>query len=57
MKKKNSNIHTDLVFDRNIQLLVPIDLIDQIKKEIDEGNYSCGIFVEFQKVFVTVDHY
>lgn len=57
MKKKNSNIHTDLVFDRNIQLLVPIDLIDQIKKEIDEGNYACGIFVEFQKVFVTVDHY
>lgn len=57
MKKKNSNIHTDLVFDRNIQLHVPIDLIDQIKKEIDEDSYACGIFVEFQKVFFTVVHY
>lgn len=35
----------------------PIDLIDQIKKEIDKDNYVCGIFVDFQKALAIVDHH
>ena len=41
-----------------------IHLTDNIRYEIDKGNYACGIFVDFQKVFVdfqkafdTVDHH
>ena len=33
-----------------------IHLTDKIRHEID-GNYACGIFVDFQKVFDTVDHH
>lgn len=35
----------------------PIDLIDQIKKEIDKDNHVCGIFVDFQKALAIVDHH
>ena len=34
-----------------------IYLTDEIRHEIDKGNYACGIFVDFQKVFDTVDHH
>ena len=34
-----------------------IHLVDKIRHEIDKGNYACGIFVDFQKVFDTVDHH
>ena len=34
-----------------------IHLTDEIRHEIDKGNYACGIFVDFQKVFDTVDHH
>ena len=29
---------------------------DKVRHEIDEGNYACGIFVNFQNTFATVDH-
>ena len=34
-----------------------IYLTDKIRHEIDKGNYACGIFVDFQKTFHTVDHH
>ena len=31
-------------------------LTDEIRHEIYKGDYDCGIFVDFQKVFDAVDH-
>ena len=32
-----------------------IHFIDKVGHEIDKGNYTCGIFVDFPKTFDTVD--
>ena len=33
-----------------------IHLTDKIREQLDKGNFGCGIFVDFQKAFDTVDH-
>ena len=33
-----------------------IHLTEKIREQLDKGNYGCGIFVDFQKAFDTVDH-
>ena len=33
-----------------------MDLVDSISKNIDEGNYSIGIFLDLSKAFDTIDH-
>ena len=33
-----------------------IHLTDSIKEAVDQGKYCCGIFVDLQKAFDTVDH-
>ena len=36
--------------------LALMDLVDNISKNIDEGNYSIGIFLDLSKAFDTIDH-
>ena len=33
-----------------------INLTESTKQTLDEGSFSCGIFVDLQKAFDTVDH-
>ena len=33
-----------------------ISLTEDIRKNLDEGNIGCGIFVDLQKAFETVEH-
>ena len=35
---------------------VLINIIDNIRKALDDGNIGCGVFVDLQKAFDTVDH-
>ena len=31
-------------------------IAERIQKQLDAGNYTAGVFVDFKKVFDTVDH-
>ena len=33
-----------------------IDITENIRKALDDGNIGCGVFVDLQKAFDTVDH-
>jgi hypothetical protein len=33
-----------------------ISLTETIRKQLDSGNFSCGVFIDLQKAFDTVDH-
>ena len=33
-----------------------IKIIENIRKALDDGNIGCGVFVDLQKAFDTVDH-
>ena len=42
-------------FDKNTSFAL-IYLTETIKGALDQGKYGCGIFVDLQKAFGTVDH-
>ena len=48
----------NLAFDKNIQQFMPslISLTENIRKNLDEGNIGCGIFVNLQRAFNTVEY-
>ena len=33
-----------------------LNLTESIMKALDEGNFACGVFVDLEKAFDTVDH-
>ena len=33
-----------------------IEITETIRKALDDGKYACGVFVDFQKAFDTVNH-
>ena len=33
-----------------------INITENIRKALDDGNIGCGVFVDLQKAFYTVDH-
>ena len=35
---------------------VSINITENIRKALDDGNIGCGVFVDFQKAFDSVDH-
>jgi hypothetical protein len=41
--------------NRSTELAI-IELVNKITKEIDQGNYTVGIFLDLSKVFDTIDH-
>ena len=43
-RKKHSTIHA------------LIDITETIRKSLDEGKFACGIFIDLQKAFDTVNH-
>ena len=33
-----------------------INIVERIRESLDNGKFACGVFVDLQKVFYTVDH-
>ena len=56
MIKATLYIPFSLAFGSIIQLCMLLNLTEAIMKALDDGNFACGIFVELQKAFDTVDH-
>ena len=55
----NKNIIFDLQFGFRQQYSTShalINITENIRKALDDENIGCGVFVELQKAFVTVDH-
>ena len=55
----NKNIIYDLQFGFRQQYStshVLINITENIRKALDDGNIGCGVFVDLQKAFDTVDH-
>ena len=55
----NNNIIYNLQFGFRQQYSTSnalINITDNIRKALDDGNIGCGVFVDLQKAFDTVDH-
>ena len=57
---ENKNIIYDLQFGFRQQYStshVLINITKKIRKALDDGNIGCGVFVDLQKAFDTLDHH
>ena len=45
-----------MALDKNVQQFMPSLALQNIRKNLDEGNIGCGIFVDLKKAFDTVEH-
>ena len=55
----NKNIKYDLLFGFRQQYSashVLINITERIRKSLDDENINCGVFIDLQKAFDTVDH-
>ena len=54
----NKNITSDLQlgFRQQYSTSVSINITENIRKALDEGNIGCGVYADLQKAFDTVDH-
>ena len=55
----NKNIIYDLLFGFRQQYSIShalINITENIRKALDDGSIGCGVFVDLQKAFDTVDH-
>ena len=55
----NKNIKYDLLFGFRQQYSashVLINITERIRKSLDDENIDCGVFIDLQKAFDTVDH-
>ena len=58
MFRKNNVIY-DLQFGFREQFSTShalVNITENIRKALDDGNIGCGVFVDLQKAFDTVDH-
>ena len=46
----------NLALDKNVQQFMSSLALQNIRKNLDEGNIDCGIFADLQKAFDNVEH-
>ena len=57
LEKEKCSFRVSLVSVLIIPLILPfLNIIDKVQHAIDQGDLSCGIFLDFSKAFDTVDH-
>ena len=58
-KKTSAFFQSNLVSERNIHLLMThalIDLVETIRKALDDNEFTCGVFPDFKNAFDTMKH-
>ena len=56
LDNKNITYDLQLGFRQQYSTSVSINITENIRKALDEGNIGCGVYADLQKAFDTVDH-